>query len=242
MSRRPRKTRDRLPGCSGRATRTHTASPTPDLESLRAVLREGVEDRVVPGISLLLAHRGEVIFKEAFGNLKLDQKAQMASSSKPVTATLLMILVDRGKLALDDPIEKYLPEFKGIALHGQAAGQAADGPQRAVEHVGPAGRPPDRVDPPAAAGSGSARPTPADPAKGRQRGRRRRPAGSFFYAGTARWPSRCVRWPKEGWRPSRGRSSTTAPWASTWRRGWPRRRRTPVRGPGPRPSCSSRWA
>jgi CubicO group peptidase (beta-lactamase class C family) len=30
-----------------------------------------------------------------------------------------MILVDRGKLALDDPIEKYLPEFKGITLHGK---------------------------------------------------------------------------------------------------------------------------
>jgi CubicO group peptidase (beta-lactamase class C family) len=49
----------------------------------------------VPGISLLVAHRGEVIFKEAYGNLKVDQKVQMASSSKPVTATLLMILVDR---------------------------------------------------------------------------------------------------------------------------------------------------
>ncbi len=91
-----------------------------DLKSLRAILREGVEDRTVPGVSLLLAHRGEVIFKEAFGNLKLDQKAQMASSSKPVTASLLMILVDRGKLALDDPIEKYLPEFKGIRLNGKA--------------------------------------------------------------------------------------------------------------------------
>jgi CubicO group peptidase (beta-lactamase class C family) len=90
-----------------------------DLELLRAILRKGVEDGVVPGISLLLAHRGEVIFKEAFGNLKLDQKAQMASSAKPVTATLLLILVDRGKLALDDPIEKYLPEFKGITLHGK---------------------------------------------------------------------------------------------------------------------------
>ena len=90
-----------------------------DLDDLRAILRGAVEDGTVPGISLLLAHRGEVIFKEAFGNLKLDQKAQMASSSKTVTATLLMILVDRGKLALDDPVEKYLPEFKGITLNGK---------------------------------------------------------------------------------------------------------------------------
>lgn len=76
------------------------------LESLRAVLREGVEDRVVPGVSLLLAHRGEVVFKEAFGNLTLDHKAQMASSSKPVTATLLMILVDHFVLTAN-PLVPY---------------------------------------------------------------------------------------------------------------------------------------
>ena len=43
----------------------------------------------------------------------------MASSSKPVTATILMILVDQGKLSLDDPVEKYLPEFKGITINGR---------------------------------------------------------------------------------------------------------------------------
>jgi CubicO group peptidase (beta-lactamase class C family) len=90
-----------------------------DLDDLRAILRSAVEEKVVPGISLLLAHRGEVIFREAYGNLKVDQKVQMASSSKTVTATLLMILADRGKLSLDDPVEKYLPEFKGILLNGK---------------------------------------------------------------------------------------------------------------------------
>jgi CubicO group peptidase (beta-lactamase class C family) len=90
-----------------------------DLDALRSILRKAVEDHTVPGVSLLLVHKGEVIFKEAFGNLTLDQKVLMASSSKPVTATLLMILVDQGKLALDDPIEKYLPEFKGITIKGK---------------------------------------------------------------------------------------------------------------------------
>ena len=90
-----------------------------DLDSLRAILRKAVDDRTVPGVSLLLAHKGEVIFKEAFGNLAVDQKVLMASSSKPVTATVVMILVDQGKLSLDDPVEKYLPEFKGITIKGK---------------------------------------------------------------------------------------------------------------------------
>jgi CubicO group peptidase (beta-lactamase class C family) len=90
-----------------------------NLDALKAILRQAVADRVVPGVSFLLAHKGEVIFKEAFGDLTLDRKVQMASSAKPVTATLLLILVDQGKLSLDDPVEKYLPEFKGITLHGK---------------------------------------------------------------------------------------------------------------------------
>ena len=74
-----------------------------DQGAICAILRQAVDDKTVPGISLLLAHRGEVIFKEAYGNLKLDQKVQMASSAKPVTATLLLILVDQGKLRWTSP-------------------------------------------------------------------------------------------------------------------------------------------
>jgi CubicO group peptidase (beta-lactamase class C family) len=89
------------------------------LSSLRAILRKAVDDATVPGVSLLLAHKGEVIFREGFGNITVDQKVFMASSAKPVTATLIMILVDQGKLSLDDPIEKYLTEFKGITINGK---------------------------------------------------------------------------------------------------------------------------
>ncbi len=94
-----------------------------NLESLRAILRNAVDTHTVPGVSLLLAHKGEVIFKEAFGNLAVDQKVLMASSSKPVTATVVMILFDQGKLTLDDPVEKYLPEFKGITIKGKPPAQ-----------------------------------------------------------------------------------------------------------------------
>src|SRR4051812_38280646 len=40
----------------------------------------------------------------------------IASMSKPITAALLMLLVDEGKVNLDDPVEKYLPEFKAVVV------------------------------------------------------------------------------------------------------------------------------
>jgi CubicO group peptidase (beta-lactamase class C family) len=92
-----------------------------DRDSLRAILRKAVDNRVAPGVSLLLARGGEIIFKEGFGNLKPDQSIPIASSTKPVTATMVMVLVDKGTLALDDPIDKYLPEFKEVKVQGRKA-------------------------------------------------------------------------------------------------------------------------
>ena len=43
----------------------------------------------------------------------------IASQSKPITAAALMMLVDEGKVNLDDPVEKYLPEFKGQEAGGE---------------------------------------------------------------------------------------------------------------------------
>src|SRR6185369_8002069 len=40
----------------------------------------------------------------------------IASMSKPITAAALMILVDEGKVKLDDPVEKYIPEFKNMQV------------------------------------------------------------------------------------------------------------------------------
>ncbi len=53
--------------------------------------------------------------------MKTDSIFWIASQSKPITATALMILVDEGKVKLDDPVEKYLPEFKDIKLANRPA-------------------------------------------------------------------------------------------------------------------------
>jgi CubicO group peptidase (beta-lactamase class C family) len=84
----------------------------PDLQGLRSILQKAVDKKTVPGVSLLLAHKGEVLFKEAFGDLKVDQPVKMASDSKPVAATVVMVMVDQGKMRLDDPLTKFVPEFK----------------------------------------------------------------------------------------------------------------------------------
>lgn len=45
--------------------------------------------------------------------MKADSVFWIASQSKPITAAALMCLVDDGKVSLDDPVEKFLPEFRG---------------------------------------------------------------------------------------------------------------------------------
>jgi CubicO group peptidase (beta-lactamase class C family) len=87
-----------------------------DLEGLRSILRKAVENKTLPGVSLLLAHKGEVLFREAFGDLTVDQPVKLASDSKPVSATAVMAVVDQGKMRLDDPLTKFVPEFKGTKV------------------------------------------------------------------------------------------------------------------------------
>src|SRR5208282_1591575 len=48
--------------------------------------------------------------------MPLDALLWIASMSKPITAAALMMLVDEGKVSLNDPVEKYIPEFKNVQV------------------------------------------------------------------------------------------------------------------------------
>ena len=95
-----------------------------DLESF---MQGAIENGDIAGGTLALVHQGEVIFRGAFGYADLETRRSftmeavyyMASVSKPVTATLMVILEDRGILSLDDPVEKWIPAFRGIEVKGQ---------------------------------------------------------------------------------------------------------------------------
>ena len=109
------------------ATDLHSHGVTQDqIESLAETLRQAVQQELIAGCSFLVAHKGETVFRKAFGYADLESKrlfttdelCMIASVSKPFLATVLMVLVEQGKVKLEDPVEKYLPEFQGIRVEG----------------------------------------------------------------------------------------------------------------------------
>ena len=92
-----------------------------DQAPLASVLQSAIDKHIVGGIVVLVADKEHVLDLEAAGYSNLSAKTPMrtdslfwiASMTKSFTGTALMMLVDEGKVSLDDPVEKYLPEFKG---------------------------------------------------------------------------------------------------------------------------------
>jgi CubicO group peptidase (beta-lactamase class C family) len=99
-------------------------SPLP--RSIASALKPFVDNHTLAGAVTLVASKDKVLSIDTVGYADIAAKSLMgadtlfwiASESKPITATVLMMLVDEGKLQLDDPVEKYLPEFKDLMLVG----------------------------------------------------------------------------------------------------------------------------
>jgi len=89
------------------------------LQKIDAMLNEAIEKDQIPGVVALIARNGKIIYHKAFGNadaagrkLKKDDIFRIASQTKAITATAVMILWEEGKFKLNDPISDYIPEFK----------------------------------------------------------------------------------------------------------------------------------
>jgi CubicO group peptidase (beta-lactamase class C family) len=82
--------------------------------------REAVDQGNLPGIVSLVARNGKIVHWKAYGmannqdgrKMKRDDIFRIASQSKAITATAVMMLWEEGAFRLDDPISKYIPEFK----------------------------------------------------------------------------------------------------------------------------------
>ena len=90
------------------------------LARIDAMCEKAVADGDIPGVVALVARKGKIVYWKAFGKadnpsgrmLKRTDIFRIASQSKAITSTAVMMLWEEGKFRLDDPISKYIPEFK----------------------------------------------------------------------------------------------------------------------------------
>jgi len=90
------------------------------LQGFDDLARRAVNEFNVPGLAIAVVAGGELVYARGFGNRDLENDLPMTpdtlfaigSTTKAMTATLLGMLVDEGKLAWDEPLRTYLPDFR----------------------------------------------------------------------------------------------------------------------------------
>jgi len=96
-----------------------TAHAQPPAKSITDALQPFIENHTIAGAVTLVADKDKVLSLETVGDadvaakkpMRLDNLFWIASMTKPVTATAVLMLQDEGKLSVDDPVAKYLPEL-----------------------------------------------------------------------------------------------------------------------------------
>lgn len=94
------------------------------LNDIRTALNADVASGKIPGAYLVISRHGEVAFAEGFGVQGPGQTAPMNeetifrvfSMTKPIVTVAAMTLVEEGKLSVDDPVSKYLPEYANLTV------------------------------------------------------------------------------------------------------------------------------
>jgi len=91
------------------------------LPTVDAAIRQAIADETIPGAVLVVGHDGQVVYRQAYGSRALEPRREamtldtifdLASLTKVVaTTTAVMQLVEQGKVRLNDPVARYLPEF-----------------------------------------------------------------------------------------------------------------------------------
>ena len=98
---------------------------------ITSALQPFVESHSLAGAVTLVSTKEKTLTVDAVGFADIAAKKPMsvdclfwiASMSKPITGAAVMILVDEGKLSIDDPVEKYLPEFAGQMVNLAQSGE-----------------------------------------------------------------------------------------------------------------------
>ncbi len=110
------------------------------LQRVDQLMQGFVDRRQVSGTVALIARQGKVAYFKSFGTMDEgrpmtnDTIFRIASMTKPITSVAAMMLLEEGKILLNDPVSKYLPEFKNPSV------LVSDGPNEGQYHLVPAKR------------------------------------------------------------------------------------------------------
>ncbi len=94
------------------------------LKAIETLVRSYIDEKKFPGAVTLIAKNGKIVYESEVGwndslkttSYRKDDIFRLASMTKPIVSVAAMQLVEKGKLNLNDPISKYIPEFKNIEV------------------------------------------------------------------------------------------------------------------------------
>jgi len=98
---------------------------TEKLANVKTAVQKMVDDKRIAGAITIVARKGKIVHFETYGLRDVETKKPVEkdtimrfySMTKPITTTAAMVLFEQGKLKLDDPLERHLPEFKGLKIY-----------------------------------------------------------------------------------------------------------------------------
>ncbi len=102
------------------------------LGKVDSMVEDLIQQKKLAGATVMIARHGQVVYFNIFGKMELGSDKPMRrdtifriySMSKAITTAAALMLYDEGKIGLDDPVSKYVPDFKGIKVWN-AAGNVA---------------------------------------------------------------------------------------------------------------------
>ena len=100
------------------------------LGRLKAKFHAHVDEGRTAGVITLIARHGKVVHFDVYGKadieantpLRADSLFRMFSMTKPMSSAALLMLYEEGKFQLDEPLEKFIPEFRDLKVYVSGAG------------------------------------------------------------------------------------------------------------------------
>lgn len=113
-----------LPAATPRAKPEDVGLSGERLRRIGETVHRQVQAGQIVSAVTLVARRGRVAHLEAFGQLDVESKKptetdslfRIASMSKPITGVAILMLLEEGKVRLNDPVSRFIPEFKGLQV------------------------------------------------------------------------------------------------------------------------------